>query len=109
LTSWLLWLQCPPEDISVCAPLLSLGLDSMQGLELHSVLERKFGVALPEAVMFDANTDLKVWSQPQGLRHKRFAMGETITSSQLQRIKGRIAQRKGQLCGVRPGRCWHRC
>ena len=56
---WLVAWQTPPEDIGVGAPLVTLGLDSMQGMELHAVLERKFGIGIPEAVMFDPDTNLK--------------------------------------------------
>ena len=46
------------------APLLALGLDSMQGMQLHSLLEERFAFPIPESIMFEPDTTLTVRSAP---------------------------------------------
>jgi acyl carrier protein len=56
-------LQEDASSILVDAPLARLGLDSLQGMQLHSLLEERFAVAVPEFVMFDKETTLTVGSR----------------------------------------------
>ena len=46
------------SDIRIDLPLSALGLDSMQGMQLHSVIEARFSCAIPEAIMFEPDTTL---------------------------------------------------
>ena len=51
--------QDNPEGIATDVPLMHLGMDSLRGVQLQALLERKFTVPLPEELMFEPDATLK--------------------------------------------------
>lgn len=47
-----------PSTISTTAPLASLGMDSMQSIQLQSILDSSFSVGLPDELMFEIDATL---------------------------------------------------
>jgi 1-acyl-sn-glycerol-3-phosphate acyltransferase len=48
----------PYQSLASDVPLVHLGMDSMRGIELQSLLEKRFTVQLPEALMFEPDATL---------------------------------------------------
>lgn len=51
--------QSDSDGIDTDVPLMNLGMDSLRGVQLQSILERKFTVPLPEELMFEADATLR--------------------------------------------------
>ena len=51
--------QSNAELIATDVPLMNLGMDSLRGVQLQSILERKFTVPLPEELMFEHDATLR--------------------------------------------------
>jgi len=47
------------EGIAVDVPLMNLGMDSLRGVQLQCILERKFTVPLPDELMFEPDATLR--------------------------------------------------
>jgi acyl carrier protein len=47
-----------PAQISISAPLVSLGMDSMQSIALQSILDASFTLSLPDELMFETDATL---------------------------------------------------
>jgi acyl carrier protein len=48
-----------PHSLSPDRPLTSLGMDSMRGIQLQSILESRFTVQLPDELMFEPDATIK--------------------------------------------------
>ena len=51
--------QSNSDAIATDVPLMNLGMDSLRGVQLQSILERKFTVPLPEELMFEPDATLR--------------------------------------------------
>lgn len=54
------------SEIRADLPLNALGLDSMQGMQLHSIIEDRFSCTIPEVIMFEPDTSLTTIAQVVG-------------------------------------------
>lgn len=48
-----------PSSMKTNVPLVSLGMDSMMGVQLQGILETKFTVPIPEEIMFERDATLE--------------------------------------------------
>ena len=50
--------QVDPRSLSPDKPLVALGMDSMRGVQLQALLEKKFTVQLPDELLFEPDATL---------------------------------------------------
>ena len=48
-----------PSSMKTNVPLVSLGMDSMMGVQLQGILETKFTIPIPEEIMFERDATLE--------------------------------------------------
>jgi len=49
---------CDPASLRADLPLMALGMDSMRGIQLQGILEKRFTVQLPDELMFEPDATL---------------------------------------------------
>jgi acyl carrier protein len=68
----------PYQSLPTDVPLMRLGMDSMRGIELQSLIEKRFSVQLPEALMFEP--DATIFTLAHALsagKHTRYHSNDT--------------------------------
>jgi acyl carrier protein len=90
----------PYQSLPTDVPLMRLGMDSMRGIELQSLIEKRFSVQLPEALMFEP--DATIFTLAHALsagKHTRYHSNDTRLCKYFVRVGGRLKHRPFMVKG----------